>query len=143
MQVIKVKEASVLISYGRKAFLFYPPVSEASREVANWFIGSLLSLRRGITLNRSSSPKMGPLTLVQTLFNVVLLLYHSKKFFLKHSKNISKKSTAQFRVRSSSLFFIFTTICRFNFCFCFKSILATILLCLCINVSQHFAFKIK
>ena len=37
-----------------------------------WFIiGSLLSLRRGITLSRSSSPKMGPLTLVQTLLNAV------------------------------------------------------------------------
>ena len=38
-----------------------------------------LSLRRGHTLSRSSSPKIGPLTLVQTLFNVVLLLYHSKR----------------------------------------------------------------
>ena len=39
----------------------------------------VLSLRRGHTLSRSSSPKMGPLTLDQTLFVVVLLLYHSKK----------------------------------------------------------------
>ena len=48
-----------------------------------WFIDSLLSLRRGVTLSRSSSPKIGR-TLGQTLFKVVLLLYHSK-IFLKHS----------------------------------------------------------
>ena len=50
------------------------------------------------------------LTLVQTLFNAVLLLYHSKKkdFETPFRKEIfsffenSQKSTAQFRVRSSS-----------------------------------------
>ena len=67
------------------------------------FIDSLLSLRRGITLSRSSSPKIGR-TLGQTLFKVVLLLYHSKIFEnwkLKHSSNF-QISTAQFRVRRSS-----------------------------------------
>ena len=41
------------------------------RFVSKTTFALVLSLRRGHTLSRSSSPKMGPLTLVQNLFNVV------------------------------------------------------------------------
>ena len=96
-----------------------------------WFISSftlvlslVLSLRRGHTLSRSSSPKMGPLTLVQTLFNAVnaftkhskiyynpLLLREQFKYFYQKSSQSpfqifkcskSEESTAQFKVWSSS-----------------------------------------
>ena len=62
-----------------------------------------------------SSPKMGPLTLDQTLFNTVLLLYHSKKnanisqIFLFFETLFKKEyffeifeSTARFKVWRSS-----------------------------------------
>ena len=53
---------------------------------------TLFSLRRGHTLSRSSSPKMEPLTLVQTLFNVVNAFTKQQKtqIFFRYLKYLSQ-----------------------------------------------------